>query len=86
MKKFFLVISLTATLVFLSCSSDDDATKSNCESCKSDAGNTFEICDNGDGTYTASENGVSETITEEDLGGVSVKLAVESACAFDLEF
>lgn len=90
MKRIFLAIGLITTLGFLSCSSDDDATKSNCESCTSNAGNTFEICDNRDGTYTSSENGVSETITEEDLElegiSISIKDAVELVCASDLEF
>lgn len=86
MKKILFLISLVSILVFFSCSSDDDGAKSNCESCTSDAGNEFEICDNGDETYTISENGVSETFPKEELAGLPIKLVVESICDSDLEF
>nr|WP_298793374.1 hypothetical protein [uncultured Allomuricauda sp.] len=84
MKKILFLTTLAIALTFASCSNDDDG-GSKCESCTSNAGNKFEICDNGDGTYTASENGVSETLPEEELGGLSIKLAVELACELDLE-
>lgn len=83
MKKILFLTTLAIAFAFASCSNDDGGPK--CESCTSNAGNKFEICDNGNGTYTASENGVSETLPEEELGGLSVKLAVELACELDLE-
>lgn len=84
MKKIIALITLATALVFFSCS-NDDRSKSNCESCTSDAGNKFEICDNGDGTYTATGPGGTETLTETQLEGFSPKDFVELACALDVE-
>ncbi len=85
MKKTIFLITLAIALVFIGCSKDDDA-KSKCESCTSKAENKFELCENGDGTYKASENGISETITEEELLGLSIEEAVKLTCDLDLVF
>ena len=53
---------------FSSCSSDG-ADDTSCESCDL-AGQSVEICDNGDDTYTLTAAGQSETITAEELEGV----------------
>ncbi|MDT0294708.1 hypothetical protein ACFQ3R_03900 [Mesonia ostreae] len=68
MKKLTLIIAMAGVFTFTSCSSDDDgdATSSQCRTCTGDAESTnsiSEYCDNGDGTYTKTENG--ETVTGE---------------------
>ncbi|MDF0706928.1 hypothetical protein [Flagellimonas okinawensis] len=78
-----LVLTGMAAAAFLTaCSKDDDK---KCESCTSDLGNKFEICDNGNGTYDVTAAGEKETITEEELGGLTPKLVVELACESDIE-
>ena len=86
MKKLLFLLSLAISLLFLltACSSDDDA-KSNCESCTSDLGNKFEICDNGDGTYTLTQAGETSTLTEGELEGFTPKEVVEFGCELDGE-
>lgn len=79
MKKLVLT-ALVAAAVMTACSKDDEP---KCESCTSEAGNKFEICDNGDGTYDVSYAGATETITEGELEGLTPKEVVELACAFD---
>ncbi len=54
---------------FTSCSNDDDDEKI-CESCTLQT-ETVELCDNGDDTYTLTAGGESETITKEELSGIS---------------
>ncbi len=54
---------------FTSCSNDDDDEKI-CESCMLQT-ETVELCDNGDDTYTLTAGGESETITKEELSGIS---------------
>lgn len=81
MKKLVLM-ALVATAFATSCSKDDGPSK-DCESCTSEAGNKFEICDNGDGTYEATYAGVTQTITEGELEGLTPKEVVELSCAFD---
>jgi len=53
------------------------------ESCTSEAGNKFEICDNGDGTYDFTVEGVTIEMTKEELGGLPPKTVVESSCEND---
>lgn len=67
------------TLSFSSCSSDDDGGDSDCSSC-SLAGETIEICDNGNGTYTVTAGGETETITAEDLEGISPEDYIDLIC------
>ena len=47
--------------------------------------NKFEICDNGNGTYDVTAAGEKETLTEEELGGLTPKLVIELACESDIE-
>lgn len=64
-------MSMLAVMAFgFSSCSDDDADDRNCDSCDLQ-GQTVEICDNGNGTYTLTAAGQSETITEEELEGVA---------------
>jgi hypothetical protein len=70
MKKWFITISIVATIVIslVSCSKDDD--KNNCDSCLAQ-GSKIEICDNGDDTFTLSAGGQSETVTAAELEGIA---------------
>ena len=70
---------LTIALVLSSCSSDDSDDR-NCDSCDLQ-GQTVEICDNEDGTYTVTAAGQSETITEEELEGVTPEEYIELICS-----
>jgi hypothetical protein len=76
MKKFIVLLALTG---FISCN------KENIKSCDSCAvqGETIEICDNGDGTYTLTGGGESETFTQQELdeAGLTPKEVVELTCA-----
>ena len=80
MKKPLLFLALAAAVAFASCSDDDD--DKNCDSCTLQ-GEKLEICDNGDGTYTLSGGGESETIDEADLQGVSTKEFVDALCSLE---
>lgn len=67
MKKLILMIAMAGVFTFTSCSSDDDggARSSQCRTCSVNTGEAdavTEYCDNGDGTYTKTQNG--ETTTE----------------------
>ena len=81
MKKLVLFVAIAATFT-IACSKDDDK---KCESCTSELGNKFEICDNGNGTYDVTAAGEKETLTEEELGGLTPKLVIELACESDIE-
>jgi hypothetical protein len=84
MKK--LVLMVVATTAFIAACSKDDEPSKKCDSCTSDLGNKFEICDNGNGTYDVSENGDPvETITKGELEGFTPKQVVELACEYDSE-
>ncbi|HKL89620.1 MAG: hypothetical protein ACX93O_10850 [Flagellimonas sp.] len=84
MKKLVFSAIVAATLMS-ACSKDDEPSKK-CDSCTSDLGNKFEICDNGNGTYDVSENGDPvETITKGELEGFTPKQVVELACEYDSE-
>jgi hypothetical protein len=74
-------ISLLATLSMglLSCSSDDDGDSKDCDSCSAQ-GQTLEICDNGDGTFTLSGGGESETFPASDLEGVDPVEFIQLIC------
>ena len=83
MKKILFLFSLAISLVvlFAACSSDDDA-NTKCDSCTID-GEKAEICDNGDGTYTATYLGETETIQQSDLDTLELtaKEYIELVCA-----
>jgi hypothetical protein len=84
MKKSILFAALIGSVLFFSCSKDDD--KGSCETCDI-AGFSIEACDNGDGTVTISSGGDSETISEEELGGLSPDDYIKGICSVgDLEF
>ena len=71
-KKCILGMSMLATMAFgcTSCSNDDDDDEKICDTCTLQ-NETIELCDNGDDTYTLTAGGESETITKEELSGVS---------------
>ncbi len=71
-----------AGILFVGCSKDDDT---KCESCTLQ-GEKIEICDKKNGTYQLKVAGETETVTEEQLGGLTPKQFVESACALDIGF
>jgi len=80
------VLMVVATTAFIAARSKDDEPSKKCDSCTSDLGNKFEICDNGNGTYDVSENGDPlETITKGELEGFTPKQVVELACEYDSE-
>lgn len=72
---------MTASLLF-GCSNEDDGPK--CESCTSAAGNTFRICESGNGNYKLTSGDESKTITKEEMEGRTPKVVVEAECAKDL--
>ncbi len=76
MKKAILFMALATTVAFTSCSKDDD---NSCDSCTA-KGETIEICDNGDGSYTLTTSGGAETLTKSDLAGLTPKQLVEASC------
>lgn len=71
MKKCILGMAMLVTMAlsFTSCSDDDDAAN-DCETCSAQ-GQEIEICDNGDDTFTLTVGGESETVSAEELQGVS---------------
>lgn len=81
MKEALFLIALATTIFLLSCSDDDG--NSNCDSCTLQ-GEKLEICDNGDGTYDLKGGGETDTITEDDLGGLTPKVFIESICELDI--
>ncbi len=72
-----------ATALFVGCSNDNGPTKK-CESCTSSLGNTFELCDKGDGTYEYKEGGNTIILGKEALGNLTLKEAVQGFCDNDL--
>ncbi len=76
---FGIGLMLTLSLGLLSCSSDDDGDSRDCDSCSAQ-GQTIEICDNGDGTFTLSGGGESETFPASDLEGVDPTEFIELIC------
>jgi hypothetical protein len=81
---FGVTLMVSLSMGLLSCSSDDDG-GDNCDSCDA-AGTTIELCDNGDGTFTISGGGESETFPESDLEGVDPSDFIQLICDLaDLE-
>lgn len=76
---FGIGLMLTLSLGLLSCSSDDDGDSRECDSCSAQ-GQTIELCDNGDGTYTLSGGGESETFPAGDLEGLDPGEFVDLIC------
>lgn len=81
MKNILFPLVLTASLL-LGCSNEDDGPK--CESCTSAAGNTFRICESGNGSYKLTGGGISVTFTKEELEDATPKQVVQGACDADL--
>ncbi len=82
MKKVVLFMALAVTVAFTSCSDDDDDNEKKCASC-SLLGISVEACDNGDGTVTITTAGQSETLSSEELDGISAAeyvKALEDGC------
>jgi len=79
MKKLVLTAVIAAVFI-TACSKDDDK---KCEPCTSELGTKFEICDNGNGTYDVSYNGIKATIKEGELEGFTPKQVVRSECDDD---
>lgn len=77
---FGIGLMLTLSLGLLSCSSDDDGDSKDCSSCSLE-GQTIELCDNGDGTFTLSGAGQSETFPASDLEGLEAEEFVDLICA-----
>ena len=82
MMKKIMFSAVLASIFSVGCSKDDGPTKK-CDSCTLQ-GQKIEICDNGNGTYTLSAAGETETLDEEDLGDSTPKEFVEAICSFDL--
>ena len=78
-RMFGIGLMLTLSLGLLSCSSDDDGDSKDCDSCSAQ-GQTIEICDNGDGTFTLSGAGDSETFPASELEGVDPTEFIELVC------
>lgn len=81
MKDILFPLMLAAVLS-IGCSNEDDGTK--CESCTSQAGTTFRICENSNGNYNLVTGDESWTITKEEMEGTTPTAVVQEACAADL--
>lgn len=82
MKKVIFSLTLAVSLIFIACSSDDDASEQTCATCNL-LGVNVEACDNGDGTVTITAAGETEVLTGEDLDGLSAAeyvAALEEGC------
>lgn len=68
-------------LIVVSCSKDDEPSKK-CDSCESKEGTKVEICDNGDDTFTLSNDGAQLTFKKEffDALYVTPKEYIETIC------
>ncbi len=76
---FGIGLLASLSLGLMSCSGDDDEGGKDCDSCTAQ-GQTLEICDNGDGTFTLSGGGESETFPASDLEGVDPAEFVNLIC------
>ena len=76
---FGIGLLASLTLGLMSCSGDDDEGGKDRDSCTAQ-GQTLEICDNGDGTFTLSGGGESETFPASDLEGVDPAEFVNLIC------
>lgn len=84
MKKIILSIAMLASIVFVSCSDDDDKDDAKtCTTCDLEAagfGFSNEYCDNGDGTYnlTATVAGQSTTQTFDFIDGQTIETIIST--------
>ncbi len=84
MRKIIMGLALVVNFAFIGCSNDDD--EQNCATCSIDflgTAITTEACDNGDGTVSVTVEGQTETLSAEDLDGVSPEeyvRALEEGC------
>ncbi len=78
MKKSLYLLTLICISICIGCSSDDND-KNKCESCTG-TNIAYELCDNGNGIYTLSKGEVSQTLTDADLLGISIKEYVNILC------
>ncbi|PWL39913.1 hypothetical protein DKG77_03535 [Flagellimonas aquimarina] len=70
MKKTIFSLAMIASIALIGCSNDDGA-KIKCDSCVLGDGKA-EICDNGDGTFTAKHGGETVELTQEDLDALEL--------------
>lgn len=77
-----LLFSVLMVCLSISCSSEDDGPK--CESCTSEAGTIFRICESSNGTYKLTGGDISRTITKEELEEATPTQIVQGACDADL--
>jgi len=78
MKKPLLIIAVFVLFICTGSCSDDDE-KNTCASCTG-TNIAYELCDNGNGTYTLSKGEATQTLTESDLLGVPIKEYVNLLC------
>ena len=79
MKKMMLSLALASAFAFVGCSNDDDENGQTCRTCEVLTIST-ELCDNGDGTVTLTALGETETLSEEDLEGLTPEEYIEQFC------
>ncbi|KQC30698.1 hypothetical protein [Flagellimonas eckloniae] len=90
MKKIRLLLCSAIGVFLLGCSNDDEGSK--CESCTSDAGTKFEVCDNGDGTCLTKAGDEVDLISEQELQEIldyeelTLRELVQMACIEDGEY
>lgn len=77
MKKTLLFLTTLTVFSIGGCSNDEE--KNTCESCTG-TNISYELCDNGNGTYTLSKGEASQTLTQADLIGLSVREYVNILC------
>jgi len=72
-----IVLFCAILILGLGCSSDSD--EDPCHSCEG-PNVSYELCDNGTGTYTLTKGNSTQTLTQADLLGLSVKEYVNILC------
>ncbi len=77
MKKTLLILTLIAVSICVGCSTDEE--KNLCESCTG-VNIVYELCDNGNGTFTLSKGESNQTLTQADLIGLPIKEYVNILC------
>ena len=77
MKKIILSIVMLASIVFISCSDDDNTPAKKCETCQVNSVN-IKICDAGNGKVEVTTAGQTVTITLPQ--GVTYEEYAENAC------
>ncbi|WP_411029353.1 hypothetical protein [Spongiimicrobium sp. 3-5] len=77
MKNPITFLALASILLYAGCSSDND--DGDCRSCSVE-GQKVEICDNGDDTFTFTSGDETDTISSEQLLGLSPQAFVDLIC------